>query len=372
MFSVFRFKRQRGKDKSDMETQSGEPAALGPAYTALALQTLCEAVNGHDAPEDARAAMMASIARIRREIAGSIAFIGPDVKLVVLPEYALTGFPMGESAEAWKAKAALDPDGPEFEAMAEIAQSFGVHLAWNGYETDPHFPALYFQACVVIDPSGAQILRYRRLISMYAPSPWDVIDPYLDAYGEDALFPVADTAVGRLAAIASEEILYPEIARLHALKGAEVFVHSSSEVSSPQATPKNIAKQARAIDNLAYVVSANTGGMSGTPIPQSSADRGSKIVDPRGLIVAEAATGPSMCAYGEVDLALVRRLRRKPAMGNLLARQPAQLYAREYARHEVHPSGTLIENGRVAQPEKSFYRDRQASVIDGLAKRGVI
>ncbi len=349
------------------------PPSEAPVYTALALQSLCETVNSYAAPEEARAAMLRSIQRIRAEIAGSIAFIGPEVKLVVLPEYALTGFPMRETAQEWRAKAAVDQTGPEFEAMAKIAQDFGIFLAWNGYETDPHFPELYFQACVVIDPSGDSVLRYRRLISMYAPSPYDVLDPYLDAYGEDCLFPVADTAIGRLAAIASEEILYPEIARLHAVRGAEVFLHSSSEVSSPQATPKNIAKQARAIENLAYVVSANTGGMIGTPIPSASADRGSKIVDPRGLIIAEAAAGPSMCAFGEVDVGQVRRLRRKTAMGNLLARQPLALYAREYARAGIHPEGSLLDDaGAVKTPEKSFYRDRQTSVIEALARRGVI
>ena len=343
-----------------------------PAYTALALQSLCETVNACRDREESAARMAASIGRIRGEIAGSIAFIGPDVKLVVLPEYALTGFPMRESAGDWRAKAAIDADGPEFEAMAKLASDFGIHLAWNGYETDPHFPELYFQACVLIDPAGVQLLRYRRLISMYAPSPYDVLEPYLDAYGEDALFPVAETALGRISAIASEEILYPEIARLHAVKGAEVFVHSSSEVSSPQATPKNIAKQARAIENLAYVVSANSGGMTGTPIPQASADRGSKIVDPRGLIIAEAATGPSMCAYGEVDIGQVRRLRRKTAMGNLLARQPMALYASHYAKADIHPEGSLLQNGDVTTPDKSFYRERQSAVIETLAKRGII
>lgn len=343
-----------------------------PVYTALALQSLSDTVNACASPADARDKMLAAIARVKAEIHGSIAFIGPDVKLVVLPEYLLTGFPMRETAAEWRAKAAIDPDGPEFDAMAGLAADLGVFLAWNGYETDPHFPDLYFQACVVIDPGGAQALRYRRLISMYAPSPYDVLDPYLDAYGEDALFPVADTSIGRLAAIASEEILYPEIARLHAAKGAEVFVHSSSEVSSPQLTPKNIAKQARAIENLAYVVSANTGGMAGTPIPQASADRGSKIVDPRGLILAEAAAGPSMCAYAEVDIGQVRRLRRKVGMGNLIARQPMALYAREYARAAIHPEGSLLQDGAVATPAKGFYRDRQAIVIEDLAKRGVI
>lgn len=341
-----------------------------PAYIALALQTRCEAVNALS-PEDAREAMLSSIARFGREIAASQAFIGEGVKLVVLPEYALSGFPMGETPAQWRAKAALDPEGPEYAALSETAHARGVFLGVNAYETDPHFPELYFQACAVIDPSGETVLRYRRLISMYAPSPYDVLDAYLDAYGADALFPVADTAIGRVAAIASEEILYPEIARCAAMRGAEVFIHPTSEAASPLPTPKNIAKPARAIENLAWIVSANTGGMGGTPIPEQSADRGSKIVDPRGLVVAEAAGGPSMCAYGEIDLSMSRRLRRRAGMGNLLARTPAALYAEQYRQAAIHPPGTLSPEN-VEVPGRDFYRRRQQRVIDDLAERGVI
>lgn len=343
---------------------------IRPCY-ALALQTTCDAINGLN-KDAARSAMAAAIARIGREIAGSKAFIGADLELVVLPEYALTGFPMGESAAQWRDLAAIDPDGPEYAALSELAQKQGVYLGGNAYETDPHFPELYFQACFLISPSGDQILRYRRLISMYAPSPYDVLDRYLDVYGAEALFPVADTELGRIAAIASEEILYPEIARAHAMRGAEIFIHPTSEVSSPQATPKNIAKQARAIENLAYVVSANTAGMTGTPIPQNSADRGSKIVDPRGLILAEAATGPSMTANAEIDAGLVRRMRRRVSMGNLLARQPAALYAAAYGDADIHPSNTLLKDGAVQTPDRSYYKDRQSAVIAKLADKGLI
>ena len=90
--------------------------------------------------------------------------------------------------------------------------------------------------------------------------------------GLDGVFPVAKTEIGNLAAIASEEILYPEIARAHALRGAEIFVHSSSEIGSPMATPKMIAKRARAFENLTYVISANTAGILDTALPEASAD----------------------------------------------------------------------------------------------------
>ena len=102
---------------------------------------------------------------------------------------------------------------------------------------------------------------------MFAPTPHDVWDQYLDIYGLEAVFPVAETEIGRLACIASEEILYPEIARCLMMRGAEVFLHSSSEAGSVQLTHKDIAKRARAIENMSYVVSANSAGISGICCP---------------------------------------------------------------------------------------------------------
>src|SRR5690606_35740489 len=213
----------------------------------------------------------------------------------------------------------------------------GVFLSVNNYEVDEHFPGVYFQACVIFDPTGAVVLRYRRLNSMWAVTPHDVLDRYLEIYGPDSLFPVADTAIGRLAPIASEEILYPEIARCFAVRGAEVFVHNSSEVASALLSPKNIAKLARALENSAYVVSANTAGLFGSGLPPMSGDGSSKIVDHRGLVLAEAAQGASMAANAEVDLAGLRAFRRRVAMENMLARQRFELYAPTYAGTQMHP-----------------------------------
>jgi len=153
--------------------------------------------------------MLAAIARIGEQIRGSLVLTGPSLKLVVLPEYFMTGYPVGETIEGWADKAAIEQGGPEYDALAAVAQKYGIFLSGNAYESDPHFPGYYFQVCFIIDPSGSVILRYRRLISMFAPTPHDVWDKYLDIYGIDAVFPVADTAIGKLACCASEEILFP-------------------------------------------------------------------------------------------------------------------------------------------------------------------
>ncbi len=338
------------------------------AYHALALQLHCRAVNGCKGREEAQVLIDDALGRTARAVAGALRFLGTDTRLVVLPEYFLTGHPMGEGLEEWTAKAAIDPDGREHEALARIAAEYDVFLAGNAYETDAHFPGWYFQTSFVTAPSGEQVLRYRRLVSMYSPSPWDVWEPYLNAYGEDAILPVADTEIGRIAAIASEEILYPEIARLLSLKGAEVFVHSSSEVGSNRPTPKNVAKQARAFENAAYVVSANSAGISGSPVLAGSTDMGSQVVDFHGRVLVEAGYGESVNAFAEVDLGALRRHRARPAMSNTRARLPTQLFAAEYGRHDVQLGGELTEGGQARMPERAYFLRRQRDVIEKLLK----
>jgi predicted amidohydrolase len=338
------------------------------AYRAVALQVTCHAVNRFTDPAEARASIGKTIGRLGQQISASLAWLGSDTRLVVLPEYFLTGFPMGEDVGEWAAKAALEIDGCEYEALGEIAQRHHLYLAANAYELDPSFPELYFQVSFVLGPSGEVILRYRRLNSMYSATPHDVWDRYLDLYGLEGVFPVAKTEIGNLAAVASEEILYPEVARCMAMRGAEVLLHSSCEISSPRPTPKGIAKEARAVENLAYLVSANTAGMEGIPVPGGSSDGGSKIIDFRGVVLAEAGPGESIVASAEIDVAALRRYRRRPGMENLLSRQRFEAYAASYRENSFYPANTLSRT----KPSREHFRRTQRETIERLAKAGVI
>ena len=340
-------------------------------YTALALQTRCDAVNKLGKKE-AREAMMAVIARIDEQIRGSLVLTGPTLRLVVLPEYFMTGYPVGDSIDGWADKAAIDPDGPEYDALGAVAQKHKMWLAGNVYERDPNFPGLYFQACFLISPAGDVRLRYRRLISMFAPTPHDVWDRYLDIYGLDGVFPVAATEIGRVACCASEEILFPEICRAHALRGAEVILHPTSEVSSPDLTPKEIARRARAIENLVYVISANTAGVHGEGIPAESVDGMSKVVDYKGRVLAAAATGETMAAHAEIDLAALRAYRERAGMPNYFARQRLELFRNAYTG-TIYPANSLADladEGGV--PQRSHFIEAQRSTIARLIDEGLI
>lgn len=342
-------------------------------YAALALQLAAQSV---EKASDPRAAMLAMIPQVATKLRAAAGFIrqysGSPVRLVVLPEYLFSSFPWRISIPDFAKTVAWDVDGAEYAALGKVAQDGKLFVAGNAYETDRHFPGLYFQTSFVVAPSGDVVLRYRRLNSMYAPTPHDVWSKYLDIYGIDGVFPVARTEIGNLAAIASEEILYPEIARAHALRGAEVFVHSSSEIGSPTDTAKMIAKRARAAENMAWVVSANTAGITGTSGPQASADGNSQIVDWKGNIAAESNSGETFTAFADIDIAALRQARRKPGMTNYLSRQRTELFAQVYAAGSHQRANALIEGGAVKVPDRDHFNRVQAETLERMAKDGLI
>lgn len=349
--------------------------AVDSPYAAVAMQLAARSVERAPDRGAARAQILGMIGEVETKIRSARIFIeqygGHPVKLAVLPEYLFTSYPGRISIPDFAALAAFEMQGEEYEALGKVAQNLKLFLAGNAYEVDPKFPGLYFQASFLIAPSGDVVLRYRRLNSMFAPTPHDVWAKYLDVYGLDGVFPVARTEIGNMAAIASEEILYPEIARAHALRGAEIFLHSSSEIGSPIDTNKAIAKRARAFENLAYVVSANTAGIEGTGLPLASADGNSQIVDWKGRVVAESNSGETFTAFADIDLNALRTARRTPGMTNYLARQRLELFAAAYGTVR-HPADGMLEGGAVKVPDRDYFKRVQEQVIERMIKEGLI
>lgn len=347
-------------------------------YTAVALQVSVKGVNRCKDRASSRARIAENIQRIGEYTTTAVNFLrffyGLPVRLVALPEYAVTGFPMKESPPEWRDRACLEYHGPEYEALGKLAQNNNIYLSGNVYEIDPNFPELYFQTCFIIGPSGDVILRYRRLTSCFEPTPHDVWDRYLDLYGLDGVFPVAKTEIGNLGTIASEEILYPEITRCVTMRGAEVILHPTSEPGSAQLTIKEICRRARAIENLVYVVAANTATIDDIPIPPYTCSAMSKIVDYNGHVLAEAAQGgEAFNSNAVIDIAALRRTRRRTAMANVMSRQPLEIYAAAYAGADFHRGNFLLKSGQVVvPPDRETFRRRQEANIERLVKAGLL
>ena len=337
-----------------------------PAYYVMAMQRSTTPVNGMGVAE-ARQTIKNAIARMREQVLLASRWM-PEARLIVTPEFTLTGAPlMGETISEWSEKAAIDPEGPDFDAIRSIAQEAGVYLAGHAYETDKHFPGMFFAATYLISPSGERLLSYRRMHSTITPSPYDVWDKYLDVYGIEGVLSVAQTELGGIAVIPCQEIVFPELSRALAMRGAEVLLHPTSEVGGPLLKKHDIARRARAIENGFYVVSANSAGYADS-LFGDSADGGSEIIDYLGNVMAKAGQGESLTANCEIDLGGLRRARNRAHVENLFSRTKTQLWAEEYGRHDFARPNALADSDRTETAR--FYGEQHKKTIDRLIEAG--
>jgi predicted amidohydrolase len=151
------------------------------------------------------------------------------------------------------------------------------------------------------------------------------------------------------------------------MKGAEVFLHSTSEIGTTMLSQKNIAKLARAIENMAYVVSANSAGIYGYFIPAQSTDGHSQIVNYEGVKLCEAGWGESMVAQATIHIDALRHHRQRPGMGNFLSRQRFELFANTY-QQSVYPANSLLDK----KISRTYFMEKQQEVIKQLQQKRII
>ena len=175
-------------------------------------------------------------------------------KLVVLPEFAFQGPPHGLPVANWIEKACCAIPGRITAPLQDLAHRAHIYVAAHQFESVSQWPGRYFNTSFLIDPTGAVILRYRRVNTAAFPSPHDFMDAYLARHSMAEIFPVVDTELGRLAMVPCGEINVPEVARVLMMQGAEVILHPTN---SPRRPTQEAAKIVRAAENMVYIVSAN-------------------------------------------------------------------------------------------------------------------
>jgi predicted amidohydrolase len=215
-------------------------------------------------------------------------------RLVCFPEFFLTGVPEERTYRNYFARALPIP-GPVTEALGERARKYGIYISGAQLERDDRdWPGHYFNTAFIIDPDGNVILRYRKnndnqsgyYRNTNAP---DVYDRYVQLYGgPEALFPVVETEIGKLACYT--DVGYAEVGRMYALQGAEVLIQATAEgAGDPNREVYDAAKRVRAWENACYLLSINQGETLGGLRPRMRQGGRSKLIDFQGHILAETA-----------------------------------------------------------------------------------
>lgn len=306
-------------------------------------------------------------------------------KLVCFPESHLHGWPNLKdhslTIQEWNERGmAIRIPGPETDRLAEAAEKNDVFVQAVSKERIPEFPDLQFNTAFIINPDGEIILKYRKVSPAIhfelSTSPWDVLDKYMEVFGEDksvleTLYPVVETEIGKLGVIICNDGHYPESYRALAMQGAEVIIHGEW-VSYMGKQPRNIweiTNRAAAWSNCCYLVCPTTPKID-RPGENIAAAPG-YIIDYNAEILTEVPRGHEAMYGATIRLDHLRRRRQDPGR-NLLSHIKSGVWGEMY-EEEVYPSNLYEEEENVANELSELHKRDTASlgIIDKLTRRGV-
>jgi deaminated glutathione amidase len=231
--------------------------------------------------------------------------------LVVLPEkWNLLG-----DSEALMAGA--EPlDGPTIEAARSWARELAVHLVAGSIAERVPDQEKSFNTSVLIGPDGEIEAAYRK-IHMFDVDVGGVA--YRESAHEEAGTEVVSASLsGKLADVTlgmtvCYDLLFPELYRILAVRGATVITVPSAFTMDTGKDHWEVLLRARAIENQAFVVAPN---QIGAAPPHYRSYGRSAIVDPWGVVLARAPDAECFVA-ADLDLAAQERIRAElPSLGN--------------------------------------------------------
>ena len=186
--------------------------------------------------------------------------------IIVFPELALSGYECSEDIGDEKKSCRMHAElvepipGPSTEEISALAKKLDVYVIFGMPEQDQHDPAKRYISSVVIAPQGI-LGAYRKLHL----APWPrFTESHCFFPGDD--IPVWQTRYGTIGVLICYDFyFFPELARIMALKGANLLVNTTASASGP-GKPYYIVQQTgcRATENLVYTASANLVGKERT------------------------------------------------------------------------------------------------------------
>ncbi|HEX7862977.1 MAG TPA: carbon-nitrogen family hydrolase [Verrucomicrobiae bacterium] len=217
--------------------------------------------------------------------------------LLVLPEMFSTGFSMNVAGISEQA----EPGAEEF--VKEIANEFGVYVVAGVVNAARDGKGL--NQAIVVSPEGQELSRYAKIHPFSAAGE-------LDNYNRGTRIEHFEWGGFNVAPLICYDLRFPEIFRTAVRGGAEMFVVIANWPNKREQHWVTLL-QARAIENLAYVIGVNRAGSD----PKYVYPGRTMIIDPHGTILVEAGAMEGLIS-ADIDLAVVRNWRRDfPALRDM-------------------------------------------------------
>jgi predicted amidohydrolase len=248
----------------------------------------------------------------------------PGVDLIVFPEGSLQGYHVTKWLDT-----VVDLSGPEVGALAAHCKRLGVWAHFSLLERHPQGEKP-FNTSLVINSQGTIALRYVKV------NPWVPIE---ECTPGDEFCVVDGPKASRLGVITCYDGDLPEAAREVAMMGANVLIRGAAYME-PYGEPWVFTNQARAWENLMYVVAVNQVGTD----PMYTYTGRSMIVNLDGRIITELSRDAEGMTKADLYPALVDAARQEYGEQN-------HLYNLTHRGHSA-----LSPGGRTTNPYR-FYRD---------------
>jgi predicted amidohydrolase len=199
---------------------------------------------------------------------------------------------------------AQGPDGEIVQALRDWSRKHCVWLLGGTFpEAIPGDERVY-NTSILVSPDGQEVGRYRKIHLFDVTLGAADHDTYREsthfAPGEDLV--MAPTDFGGVGMSVCYDLRFPELYRALTLRGARWLVVPSAFTRETGKDHWEVLLRARAIENQAYVIAPAQCGLHS---PDRASHGRSMIVDPWGLVIAQAGDGPAVlvadCPASEVD-----------------------------------------------------------------------
>jgi deaminated glutathione amidase len=226
---------------------------------------------------------------------------GGNAELLVLPESSLYA---GDEPAAVLAGVAEPLDGPFITGIAALARDLKLPVVVGTDEANAD--GLPFNTLVALD-AGGEIRGTYRKVHLYDAFGYRESDGA--SQGEIGQPFILESGQLRLGMLTCYDLRFPESARYLVDAGANVLLLPAMWITGPGKEDHwNTLVRARAIENTAYVVTANQTGPLATGY--------SLIVDPFGVVIANAGEAPGV-VFAELDPERIAAVRnRVPSLLN--------------------------------------------------------
>ena len=217
--------------------------------------------------------------------------------MVVLPEMFSTGFSMNVSGIAERHA----PGAEQF--LHDVAREFGVFVV--GGLVNKAVDGKGLNEAVVMSPEGQELTRYAKIHPF-------TFGGELEHYSRGTEIEQFEWNDLKVTPFICYDLRFPEVFRTAVKHGAEMFVVIANWPNKREQHWVTLL-QARAIENLAYVVGVNRSGSD----PKLVYPGRTMIIDPHGNILADAGLNEGMIS-AEIDADVVRNWRRDfPALNDI-------------------------------------------------------